>query len=544
MTETQTVASTVPGRRREVMVVLPGLMLAIMLAMLDNMIVSTALPTIVKELGGLSHLSWVVTAYILGTTVSTPIWGKLGDLYGRKTVFLTSIVLFLIGSALCGMSGSEILGGPQNGMMELIAFRAFQGLGAGGLLVGAMAIIGDLVPPRERGRYQGLMAGIMALAMIAGPLVGGFITDNLDWRWAFYVNLPLGAVALLLLIARLHLPKLRTEHRIDWLGAGLLSVGITALVLLITWGGNQYPWGSWQILGLGAVAAVSLIVFGFVERVAAEPIVPLGLFRNRNFAVVSAIGFLLGFAMFGAISFLPLYQQTVQGASATNSGLLLLPMMLGMMVISVFVGQVITKTGRYKIFPIIGGLGMTAGMILLSLIDVNTSKTQLALFMVALGTGMGFLMQTTMLIAQNSVEQRDLGVASSSAMFFRSIGGSFGVTLFGALFVRRLHDDVAERLGPAAADRITGSGGQVDPARLNQLPVEQLQALLHGIASGLSHVFVWAIPFAAVVGLLAIGIKEIPLRGGDDQPAPSDDQPAPSEDGDTPPEPAELVAAK
>ncbi len=448
MTDTQSVTSTVPGRRREVMVVLPGLMLAIMLAMLDNLIVGTALPTIVEELGGLSHFSWVVTAYILGTTVSTPIWGKLGDLYGRKTVFLTSIVLFLIGSALCGMAGSEILGGPQHGMMELIAFRAFQGLGAGGLMVGAFAIIGDLVPPRERGRYQGLMAGIMALAMIAGPLVGGFITDNLDWRWAFYVNLPLGAVAMLLLVARLNLPKLRTEHRIDWLGAGLLSVGITALVLLITWGGNQYPWGSWPILGLGAVAAVSLIVFGFVERVAAEPIVPLGLFRNRNFAVVSAIGFLLGFAMFGAISFLPLYQQTVQGASATNSGLLLLPMMLGMMVISVFVGQVITKTGRYKIFPIIGGVGMTAGMILLSLIDVNTSKTQLALFMVVLGTGMGFLMQTTMLIAQNSVEQKDLGVASSSAMFFRSIGGSFGVTLFGTLFVRRLHDDVAVPYGP------------------------------------------------------------------------------------------------
>jgi len=264
--------------------------------------------------------------------------------------------------------------------------------------------------------------------------------------------------------------------------------------------------------------------------------VPLGLFRNRNFALVSALGFLLGFSMFGAISFLPLYQQTVQGASATNSGLLLLPMMLAMMAISVIVGQAITKTGRYKIFPIIGGLGMTAGMILLSMIDVNTSKTELAIFMVVLGLGMGFLMQTTMLIAQNSVEQRDLGVASSSAAFFRSIGGSFGVSLFGALFVRRLHDDVASRLGPAAADQMTGSGGQVDPAQLNQLPIEHLQALLHGIASGLSHVFLWAIPFAVILALLAVGIREIPLRGGDDGPARDAD--------DTPPEQVELVAAK
>jgi EmrB/QacA subfamily drug resistance transporter len=519
------------------MVVLPGLMLAIMLAMLDNMIVGTALPTIVKELGGLSHFSWVVTAYILGTTVSTPIWGKLGDLYGRKTVFLTSIVLFLIGSALCGMAGSELLGGARHGMIELIAFRAFQGLGAGGLLVGALAIIGDLVPPRERGRYQGLMAGIMALAMIAGPLVGGFITDNLDWRWAFYVNLPLGGVALLLLVTRLHLPKLRTEHRIDWLGAGLLSVGITAVVLFITWGGTEYAWGSWQIIGLAAVAVVSLVAFGFVERRAAEPVVPLGLFRNRNFAVVSAVGFLLGFAMFGAISFLPLYQQTVQGASATNSGLLLLPMMLAMMVVSVFVGQVITKTGRYKIFPIIGGIGMTVGMILLSRIDMFTSKTELALFMVVLGLGMGFLMQTTMLIAQNSVEQKDLGVASSSAAFFRSIGGSFGVSLFGTLFARQLHDDVASRLGPAAADHLTGGGGQVDPTGLSQMPVEQLQALLHGIASGLSYVFVWAIPFAAIVAVLAFFIHEVPLRGGDEEPTPAVDR-------DAPPDPAELIAAK
>src|SRR4051794_10159894 len=500
---------TVTGRRREVMVVLPGLLLAILLAMLDNMIVGTALPKIVGELGGLDHFSWVVTAYVLGTTVSTPLWGKIGDLYGRKNIFLTSIVVFLVGSALSGMSQT---------MGQLIGFRALQGIGAGGLLVGAMAIIGDLVPPRERGRYQGFMAGVMALAMIAGPLAGGFITDNLNWRWAFYINLPLGAVALFLLVTKLHLPKLRTEHRIDWLGAGLLSTGITALVLLTTWGGRDYAWGSWQVLGLIGVPAVSLVVFGFVERRAAEPILSLGLFRNRNFTLVSLMGFLLGFAMFGAINFLPLYQQTVQGASATNSGLLLLPMMGGMLVVSLVAGQTITKTGRYKLFPILGGLAMTAGMILLAQVDVNTTKTQLALFMVVLGMGMGCLMQTTMLIAQNSVEQKDLGVASSAATFFRSIGGSFGVSLFGTLFVRSLDNDLTRQLGPGAV-ALTNGSGQVDPSKLGAMPAAIKLPLFHGIATGLSDVFLYAIPFVALIAVLALFVKEIPLRGAPTGPA-------------------------
>jgi EmrB/QacA subfamily drug resistance transporter len=499
----EAMVAPVSGRRREVMAVLPGLMLAIMLAMLDNMIVGTAMPRIVGELGGLDRLSWVVTAYVLGTTVSTPLWGKIGDLYGRKNIFLTAIVVFLIGSALSGASQT---------MNELIGFRALQGLGAGGLMVTAMAIIGDLVPPRERGRYQGMMAGIMALAMIAGPLTGGFITDHLNWRWAFYVNLPLGVVALGLLIANLHLPKYRTEHRIDWVGAGLLSVGITALVLLTTWGGSRYAWGSWQVLTLLAVALVAVVAFLIVERSAPEPILPLSLFRNRNFAIVSAIGFLLGFAMFGAINFLPLYQQTVQGSSATNSGLLLLPMMLSLMVVSVFVGQVITRTGRYRIFPIIGGVGMTGGMLLLSNVDMFTTRTQLALFMAALGFGMGFLMQTTMLIAQNSVETKDLGVASSAATFFRSIGGSFGVSLFGTIFVRRLHDDLATTVGHAAATRMTSGGGQVDPKQLGLMPTQLKLPLFHGIATALSDVFVWAIPFAVAVAALALFIVETPLR--------------------------------
>src|SRR5947209_6627629 len=344
------------------MALLPGLLLAILLAMLDNMIVSTAMPRIVGDLHGLSHLSWVVTAYVLGTTVSTPLWGKIGDLYGRKSIFLTSVVVFLIGSALSGAAHT---------MGQLIGFRALQGLGAGGLMVGVLAIIGDLVPPRERGKYQGYFAGIMALAMVAGPLAGGYITDHLSWRWAFYVNLPLGAVALILLATRLKLPKYRTEHRIDWTGAGLLAVGITALVLITTWGGNEYAWRSAQILGLVALALVTLVAFVVVERRAPEPILSLQLFRNRNFSLTAVVGFLLGFTMFGAINFLPLYQQVVQGASATNSGLLLLPMMGAAMVVSLFVGQVITRSGRYKVFPVIGGVVMAVAMYLLSRQDTH-----------------------------------------------------------------------------------------------------------------------------------------------------------------------------
>ena len=504
-----------PGMQREVLVVLPGLLLAMMLAMLDNFIVGTAMPRIVGELGGLAHLSWVVTAYVLGTTVSTPIWGKLGDLYGRKTIFLISIVIFLVGSALCGAAGSELLGGTGNGMTQLIAFRALQGLGAGGLIVNVMAIIGDLVPPRERGRYQGIMAAVMSLAMIAGPLIGGLITDHLSWRWAFYVNLPLGGIALIVIMATLHLPKRRSEHRIDWLGAALLTIAITALVLITTWGGSQYAWGSTQIIGLAVLAVVTLALFLIVERRVPEPIIPLGLFRNRNFTLISGVGFLLGFAMFGAITFLPLFQQTVQGSTATNSGLLLLPMMGAAMVISLFVGQSITRTGKYKAFPVIGGVVMTVAMFLLSLQDVHTPRWQTGVFIAVLGIGMGFLMQTTMLIAQNSVEQKDLGVASSAATFFRSIGGSFGVSLFGAVFNHQLTAQLTTRLGTAGT-ALTGGGGRVDPAALRQLPAPVHAGFLESMAISISQVFLWAVVFAAAVPLLAAFIKEVPLRGRDD----------------------------
>ncbi|WP_435887190.1 MDR family MFS transporter [Streptomyces antimycoticus] len=491
-------------KQRSTSVVIFALMIAMLLAMLDNMIVGTAMPTIVGELGGLDHLSWVVTAYTLATAASTPIWGKLGDMYGRKGIFLTSIAVFLGGSALSGMAQS---------MGELIGFRAIQGLGAGGLMVGVMAIIGDLVPPRERGRYQGIMAGVMAVAMIGGPLVGGTLTDHLGWRWIFYINLPLGAVALAAITAVLHLPKKRSQGRIDYTGAALLTVGITALVLITTWGGNEYAWGSAQILGLGTLGVLALVAFVFVEQRVAEPVLPLHIFRNANFTLVTAIGFLVGFVMFGSTTFLPLYQQTVQGATATNSGLLLLPMLLGMLVVSLVAGRVTTQTGKYKIFPIIGGLLITVGMFLLSTMDTETTRFSSGLYMAVLGMGMGCLMQTTMLVAQNSVEMKDMGVGSSSATLFRTLGGSFGVAILGALFTSQVRDTMAERAGGKAA-AVTSGSAQLDPASLKKLPPGIRDAYTHAVASGAHQVFLWGALISIIGFLAAWFVKEVPLRGG------------------------------
>ncbi|MEU4845053.1 MDR family MFS transporter [Streptomyces gilvosporeus] len=482
-----------------------ALMIAMLLAMLDNMIVGTAMPTIVGELGGMEHLSWVVTAYTLATAASTPIWGKLGDMYGRKGVFLTSIVLFLIGSALSGMAQD---------MGQLIGFRAVQGLGAGGLMVGVMAIIGELVPPRERGKFQGMMAGVMAIAMIGGPLVGGSITDHLGWRWSFYINLPLGAVALIMITAVLHLPKKRSQARIDYVGSALLTLGITALVLLTTWGGTEYAWTSPQILGLGAGGVLALFLFVLVERKVSEPVLPLRIFRNGNFSLVTVIGFLVGFVMFGSMTFLPLFQQTVQGASATNSGLLLLPMLLAMMAVSLFAGRFTTTTGKYKVFVVVGGALITAGLVLLSLMDTETTRFTSGAYMAVLGAGMGFLMQTTMLIAQNSVQLKDMGVGSSSATLFRTIGGSFGVAILGAIFTNQVKSTMTERLGAAAGAKISGGGAQMDPKRLPQLPPMVRDAYAHAVSSGTHQVFLWGAAISVVGFLAAWFLKEVPLRGG------------------------------
>ena len=502
MAQNASAQAAVPsGPRREVLIVLPGLLLAIMLAMLDQLVVSTALPRIVGDLGGVTHLSWVVTAYVLASTVTTPLYGKLGDLYGRKRLLMAAIVIFLIGSALSGLSHT---------MDQLIAFRALQGLGAGGLLVGAIATIGDLVSPRERGQYMGYMMAAMMLAMIAGPLVGGYITDSLSWRWIFYINMPIGGAALVYLFATLHLPRRKVQHKIDYLGAGLLAVATTSIVLLTTWGGTQYAWRSVQIMGLGALAVVATVGFIAAEARAAEPVLPLHVFRNRNFSLVTAMSFLLGLAMFGALTFLPLYQQTVQHLSATGSGLMLIPLMLGSTVTTLIAGRVTTRTGRYKALPIIGSGIMTVGMYLLTGLGLHTSLFTSGLYFVVLGVGMGFLMQITTLVAQNSVEPRDIGVASSSRTFFQQIGGSIGVSAFGAIFAHRLTGALSTRL-PGV--HLSAGGGQLNPAVLKHLPAVVKLDVFAAITHAIQGVFFWAAPSALIVFVLAWLIKEVPLRG-------------------------------
>jgi EmrB/QacA subfamily drug resistance transporter len=503
---------------REVMIILPGLLLAILLAMLDNLIVSTALPRIVGDLGGVAHLSWVVTAYILASLIVTPFYGKLGDMYGRKRFFIVAIVIFLAGSALSGLSQS---------MAELITFRAIQGLGAGGLMVGAMATLGDIVAPRERGRYMSYMMVVMMLATIGGPLIGGFITTTFSWRWIFYINIPVGGAALVYIISTLHLPAKRVSHKVDYLGGALLGLAATSLVLLATWGGTEYPWASAQIIGLGLLAAAATAAFCVVELRVAEPILPLHVFKNRNFSLTMALTFLTGLAMFGALTFLPLYQQTVQGESPTISGLALTPMMIGVTITSIVAGQVTTRTGRYKIFPVLGGAIMGLGMFLLTHLDIATTRTTSAIYYLVLGLGMGFLMQMVSLIAQNSVEQKDMGVASSARMFFQQIGGSLGVAAFGAVFARKLIESLS-----GAGAHVSASGGQLNPATVDALPA----AIKHDVFLAISHavqsVFIWALPAAVAIFVLALFIKEVPLRG----------RVAPPEAGETASQQPELVS--
>ncbi|GGX98347.1 MDR family MFS transporter [Streptomyces minutiscleroticus] len=514
MAETKPVAEESAGAPpRSVRVVLLALMVAMLLAMLDNMIIGTAMPTIVGELGGLEHLSWVVTAYTLATAASTPIWGKVGDMYGRKGAFMSSIVIFLIGSALSGMAQD---------MGQLIGFRAVQGLGAGGLMVGVMAIIGDLIPPRERGRYQGMMAGVMALAMIGGPLVGGTITDHWGWRWSFYINLPLGIVALIAISAVLHLPKKRSGGRIDYLGAALLTVGITAIVLVTTWGGTEYAWGSAMIMELTGIGVAALVGFVFVQTRAAEPVMPLHIFRSRNFTLMSVIGFITGFVMFGATLFLPLYQQSVQGASATNSGLLLLPMLGAMLVVSMVAGRVTTSSGRYKVFPVAGSVLMTVGLFLLAQMDTETTRLTSGVYMAVVGAGMGCLMQITMLVSQNSVELKDMGVASSTSTLFRTLGSSFGVAIMGALFNHRVQDVMAERAG-ALGSKVTEQSAQLDAASLAKLPEAAREAYQYAVSAGTHSAFLLGAAVAVAALAAAVFVKEVPLRGaGPKKPAGDD----------------------
>jgi EmrB/QacA subfamily drug resistance transporter len=482
---------TAQPSHKQVLVAFSGLLMAMLLAALDSTIVSTALPTIVGQLGGLEHLAWVVTAYLLAQTVVTPVYGKLGDLYGRRIVMQSAIVLFLLGSALCGLSRN---------MTQLVTFRAIQGLGGGGLIVTTMAIVGDLVSPRERGRYQGLFGAVFGLASIAGPLVGGYFTTHWTWRWIFFINLPLGIAALAVLAATLPKDTPRRAHAIDYAGAVLLAVVLSALTLLPDIGGARYAWNSPVVLGLIAATLAALVAFLAVERRAKEPVLPLHLFRRTTFSVTSAVGFIVGFALFGGVTYFPVYLQVVKGESPTASGLQMLPMMGGMLVASVVSGTLISRTGRYKVFPLLGTLATAIGLFLVSRLDASSSVYGASALMLLLGVGLGLVMQVLVIAVQNDVPASDLGVATSGATMFRLIGGSLGTAVLGAIFAAGL----SARLGGA----LHGLNAQT----ILKLPAAERAAYADAFGGALSVVFLVASLVGSLAFALAWFIPERPLR--------------------------------
>jgi len=491
---------TAPVPQPRIRLIFLALMLVLLLASLDQTIVSTALPTIVGDLGGIAHLSWVVTAYLLASTVAGPLYGKLGDLYGRKKVLQFAIVLFLIGSALCGISQS---------MVQLIAFRTLQGIGAGGLMVTTLAVVGDIIPPRERGKYQGYFGGVFGVSTVIGPLLGGFFVDNLSWRWIFYVNLPVGVIALSVIAAAFHAHSAKQRHAMDYLGALTLAGALTSIILFTSLGGTTWAWSSAQIVGLMVLSVLLVPLFVVVEGRAAEPILPLTLFRNRTFSVTSSVGFIVGFALFGAVTYLPLYLQVTKGSSPTKSGLQLLPLMGGVLITSIVSGQLITRWGRYKVFPVVGTAVMAVGMFLLSTLGASSSVWHAALFALVLGLGLGMVMQVLVLAVQNAVDYSVLGVATSGSTLFRQVGGSIGVALFGTIFANRLSSELASRL-PAGAKLPKTT----DPHTIGQLPPKVHAAFEGAFAAALQPVFLMAAGISLLAFALAWLLHEVPLRTG------------------------------
>jgi EmrB/QacA subfamily drug resistance transporter len=493
---------------RQILVIMSGLMLGMFLAALDQTIVSTALPTIVGDFKRSDLLSWVITAYLLASTASTPLWGKAGDLYGRKRVFQLAIVVFLLASALCGASRN---------MYELIGFRGLQGIGGGGLISLVFAIVGDVIPPRERGRYQGYFGAVFGVSSVVGPLAGGFAVDSLSWRYIFYINLPLGIVALIVTNRVLRLPRRTTTVLIDWWGALLLVAGVSCILLATQSGGTSYPWGSWQVIGLFTLGALVLAGFAVREKLAPEPILPLELFRMQIFTVANIVSFVSGVAMFGALAFLPQYLQLVHGVSATESGLLLLPLLVGLLVMSIASGRYISRTGRYRWFPLAGTIGVTVGLILLSHLGAHTSLVIVGLDILIFGAGLGLFIQVLTLVVQNAVPMRQMGVATSSVTFFRSMGGAIGASALGAVLTAGIASEFPRFLPPAA---LAGGGDKVTQYVASPDALRALKrtdpALHEGIIQAYSHaidrLFLVAIPVSVLSVVAALFIRQVRLR--------------------------------
>ncbi|WP_249374858.1 DHA2 family efflux MFS transporter permease subunit [Streptomyces sp. I05A-00742] len=465
-----------------------GLMLGIFLSALDGQILSAALPTVVGDLGGVDHLSWVVTAYLLTASAATPLWGKLGDLYGRKGAYLASVVVFLAGSALSGLAQD---------MGQLIAFRALQGLGGGGLMVGAISVMGVLVAPEDRGRSQSMIGIMMPVAFVGGPLLGGFLTDHIGWRWAFYVNLPVGAVVLLATTAGVRLHSERIKARVDVAGVALLTTGILALTLLGSWGGTRYPWLSPQTAALAAVAAAALARFVRTERRAAEPVIPPRLFRNRSFTLAQGMSFLSGAVMLAVISYLPQYLQLARGASSTAGGMLLLPLMLGMLAAQLTVGRMTGKSRHEHLLPVAGGALMLTGALLLFLLDADTPTPVASALTAVLGAGLGTAMQTATLTTMATAAPRDMGAAAGTVTLLRTIGGTLGTAALGAVYAGRMDDELTTRLGHTATDRLTG-GNALSPDSLAEMPDAVRAAVGEAVTQGLYGVLAGAAALAAL----------------------------------------------